>query len=99
MTNKTLSPVKAQSLINSFNGKLFTAEFIKKNGDYRKMLCRTGVSKGIKGTGSYSHTKDVTRSNITVYDFHKNNYRAIPLDRLIKLSHNGVTYSVEETAK
>ena len=74
---------KAIQVIRGFRGKLFVANFTKKDGSKRKMVCRTGVSKGIKGTGTYSHTRDLSRSNITVYEFaNGGQYRVIPLDRL-----------------
>jgi len=44
--------MKAKELIQKMNsGKIFTAEFIKKDGSRRVMNCRTGVKKGNKGIG------------------------------------------------
>ncbi len=39
--------------IQSFKGKVFRVEFLKKDGSLRKMTARTGVTKGVKGTGKY----------------------------------------------
>lgn len=85
---------KALDLLRSFNGRIFVAEFVKKNGDLRKMVARLGVNKA-KGTGNYSHTRDLTRDNVTVYEMaNRGQYRAIPLDRVISIRHAGQTYSI-----
>ena len=44
--------MNAKELIQKMNsGKIFTAEFIKKDGTRRTIVARTGVKKGNKGIG------------------------------------------------
>jgi len=59
--------------ILSSNGKIFTVEFIKKDGTLRVMNCRLGVTKHLKG-GSSTLNPD---KFITVYDLQSKGYRAI----------------------
>lgn len=60
MSNKTIKPDTSldtvaendpykslRDLIKSTKGRFTTLEFIKANGEVRKMLCRTGVKKGV----------------------------------------------------
>ena len=90
---QTIAISKAIAKIRSFNGQFFTVTFTKKDGSTRRMTARMGVRKA-KGTGSYSHTKDTKRNNITVWDTAKAAYRAIPLDRVSNLRHGGVDYQI-----
>jgi len=59
--------------ILSSNGKIFTVEFIKKDGTLRVINCRLGVTKHLKG-GSSTLNPD---KFITVYDLQSKGYRAI----------------------
>lgn len=44
--------MNAKQLINKMtSGRIFTAQFIKKDGAARTIVARTGVTKGNKGTG------------------------------------------------
>ena len=89
-----LAREKAITVIQSLHGRIFAATFTKKDGSQRKMVCRTGVKSAYKGTGSYSHTRDLTRANITVFDMQERQYRAIPLNRLHSLTCDGHSYEV-----
>lgn len=59
------------------DGKIFSVEFIKKtNGEYRKMVARRGVYKGVKndeGTNGAWNRKalDAMHKVLTVYDVNK----------------------------
>ena len=44
---RRITKENAELLIKSSNGLIFSIEFIKANGELRRMVCRTGVSKGI----------------------------------------------------
>lgn len=56
-----------KSLLNEiFSGKIFTAEFIKKDGSIRKINCRTSVQKYTNGVGmSYN---PISKGLIPVFD-------------------------------
>ena len=89
-----LARAKVITAVRSINGQLFGAEFVKKDGSVRRMVARMGVTKGVKG-GGYSHTRDITRSNITVFEMAGGGqFRAIPVDRLIRLKMGGKQYEV-----
>lgn len=64
------------------NGKFVTVTFVKKDGTVRKMNCRTGVTKHLKGGES---TLDAEQY-VTVYDVAKASYRAINRDTIIDIS-------------
>ena len=93
MENLAIS--KALPFLRSIKGRMFSATFTKKDGTIRRMTCRMSVSKGVKGTGNYSHTKDTRRNNVTVYEMAAGGrFRAIPLDRVISLRVDGTQYQI-----
>lgn len=84
-----------KQLIKSSQGKFFSVKFIKRtNGQTRKMTARLGVTKYLKG-GSKPFS-DSVHSLITVYDCQAKGYRSIPLDAVIELKVNGVTYDCSD---
>ena len=67
--------------ILSSNGKIFSVEFIKKDGTKRLMNCRLGVTKYLKGGSSTLNPEKF----ITVYDLQSEGYRAINKDSIINV--------------
>lgn len=63
--------------------KFFTVEFLKKDGSKRKMLCKLGVKKHLKG-GKLGYDADKV-NNLIVFDVNKKAYRTVNLDTLKKL--------------
>jgi hypothetical protein len=83
---------EARQVIRSAKGKIFSATFVKKNGDIRVMTARTGVKKDLKGTGM---KYDPAAYNlISVFDMNKRQYRSINLNTLLNLRLSGVLYNV-----
>lgn len=78
-----------KDLIESTNGKIFSAVFIKKNGEERTMVCRLDVKKHLKG-GKLSFDPD-KKNLIGVFDM-KNGYRFINIDTIKSLTINKQTY-------
>ena len=75
------------------NGRIFSVEFTKRtNGEHRKMVCRRGVSKGVKGVGRAFDPG--AKALLPVYDMQAegNGHRLVPLDALICLRLDGVSY-------
>ena len=72
------------------DGHIFSVHFVKRtNGEVRHMLCRTGVTKYLKGGGkSYDAA---SKSLLTVYDVQKQGYRSVPLEAIIQIDHHGTT--------
>jgi hypothetical protein len=71
-----------RAIIQSTNGKFFTAVFRKKDGTLREMNCRLGVVKHLKGG---ENTKAHLDQYINVFDAQKGAYRTINLDTLISI--------------
>lgn len=67
-----------QGMVQATNGKFFTIVFLKKDKTERKMLCRLGVKKHLKGNGP-STTAHID-NYMTVYDVKSRGYRTINLD-------------------
>lgn len=88
---ETVSRYKVNEVIKSTHGKIFSCEFIKKDGSVRKMIARLGVAKNLKGGRNGASAKN---SLITVYDMAKRAYRMINLETLTALKVGGVAYEV-----
>jgi len=67
----TMKQEKVEELIDSMsNGRIFSVQFVKKDGTVRDMVCRKGVRKGVKGTGA-GWGQGALKPLRTVYDMHK----------------------------
>lgn len=77
---------------NLVGGKIFSVEFIKKDGTIRKMTCRLGVTKHLKG-GELTYNA-AEKNYLIVYDIKTENYRTINLNTLQKLTFEGNTYTI-----
>jgi len=75
------------------SGKIFTAEFIKKDNTKRIMNCRTGVKKYITGKGlSFD---PMSKSLLPVFDLQKKQYRFINLSTLISVTIKQKKYIIK----
>ena len=83
----------AKQYIYKTNGKIFSAVFRKKDGTKRKMNCRRGVAKYVKGVGL--KFKPEKRDLIGVFDMHKKAYRFINAKTLEQLKVKGITYIIK----
>jgi hypothetical protein len=96
MAEQTAQPFNLANLANLGNlvsdGAIFSVEFIKRsNGELRKMVCRMGVKKHLKGGKKAYSTK--ARNLLTVFDMQAKGYRSIPVDAIQRLSMNGQTFN------
>ena len=91
---KTIDKDTAKQYIYATNGKIFSAVFTKKNGEKRKMICRQGVAKYVKGVGL--KFKPEERDLIGVFDMHKKAYRFINVNTLEQIKVEGITYKIKE---
>ena len=74
--------------ISETRGKIFSVEFVKKDGSKRKMVCRTGVKKGTSGKGmKYDPIK---KGLLPVFDMQKGAFRMINLETITKLTIMGL---------
>lgn len=69
-----------KKLKQKLKGKFFSAEFIKKNGELRKIHARLGVIKHLKG-GTKKYDAE-SRNLLTVYDLQTRQYRTINVGTL-----------------
>lgn len=74
-------------LKKELKGKFFSATFLKKDGTVRKINCRLGVVKALKG-GELRYNAEAA-NNLIVWDLQKKEYRTISLDKLVTLRYNG----------
>ena len=76
------------------SGKIFTAQFIKKDGSRRLMNCRTNVSKYTNGKGL--KFDPIARNLLKVYDLKKKDYRFINLSTLISVKIGGKEHFIND---
>lgn len=86
-----LSRYKALKVIHDTHGRIFSAEFVKKDGSPRKMVARIGVTKNLKGGSNGASAKN---NLVTVWDMAKGGYRMINLKTLLSLKACGEIYEV-----
>ena len=86
---------KAKKYIYDTNGKIFSAVFVKKDGEKRKIVCRRGVSKYVTGKGLGFNPG--SRELIGVYDMQKKAYRFINASTLEQITVQGKTYTIKES--
>ena len=91
---KTINKDTAKEYIYKTNGKIFSAVFTKKDGEKRKMVCRKGVAKYVKGVGL--KFKPEEKNLIGVFDMHKKAYRFINTNTLEQIKVQGKTYKIRE---
>ena len=91
---KAIDRDTAKKYMYKTNGKIFSAVFTKKDGEKRKMVCRRGVAKYVKGVGL--KFKPEKRDLIGVFDMHKKAYRFINLKTLEQIKIKGITYNIKQ---
>lgn len=72
------------------NGRIFTVDFYKKNGKLRKMNCRFGVSKYLKG--GINATAHIEKY-VNVFDLKAQGYRKINLETIKRIAGRGFVYN------
>jgi hypothetical protein len=87
-----ISKNKAKEYIYKSNGKIFSAVFVKKDGEKRLMTCRRGVYKHSKGIGLKFNPDD--RGLVNVFDMQKKAYRFININTLEGLKLGGKKYEI-----
>lgn len=95
-SSKLMTEKAAINALTTAKGKFMTVTFLKKDGSTRRMRCRTGVKRYVKGVGSPlgSPANRLQKYKlITVYDLDKAGYRSIPVDRVISVKAAGKTFS------
>ena len=96
---KAIDRDTAKQYIYKTNGKIFSAVFTKKNGEKRKMVCRQGVAKYVKGVGLKFKPVDASKDRdlIGTFDMHKKAYRFINVKTLEQIKVKGIKYKIKES--
>lgn len=85
---------KLQEILST--GRITRVTFFKRgDGQKRRMICRTGVRKGVKGDPTYD---PASKGLVTVYDFQKKHFRNISAEAVIEVSSGPRKYSDPELA-
>ena len=75
------------------DGSIFGVEFVKRTtGELRKMKCRLGVKKHLKGGTQAYDAK--SKGLLPVFDMEAKGYRSIPVDAVQSLSVHGQKFSL-----
>ncbi len=80
---------KTQAIATIRSGKIFSCEFLKKDGSNRKLVGRTGVKSHLKKGKKAYVAEDM--GLITVYDFGVKDYRAVNVQTLHKVNGKKVS--------
>ena len=92
ISSSSMSNKQKREILQTTKGKFFSVEFTKKDGSLRKMNCRLGVAKDLKGgTNSCSNHDEY----VTVYDMVAKGYRNINLETLKVVRMAGATITFE----
>lgn len=73
-----------RAAIKNSKGRIFSVEFVKKDNTLRKMKCRIGVTKYLKG-GELPYDP-VEKGLVPVYDMEKQDYRVINIRTIKSIS-------------
>ena len=103
---KYLKPKDVWNMIEGAGNTIFRVSFIKRtNGERREMVCRTGVSKYVKGEGRRRPYNPAAKQLRGVFDMglasrdgvdaDKPPYRMVPLDTVISITVKGITLTAE----
>ena len=89
---KRISRKKALEKLYESAGRIFYAEFVKKDGSLRRMTARLGVRKGVTGKGM--RYNPLERGLLPVFDMDKSDWRMVNLNTLQRLSVDHERYLV-----
>tara|TARA_R110000751_G_scaffold254510_1_gene354016 strand:+ start:394 stop:672 length:279 start_codon:yes stop_codon:yes gene_type:complete len=88
----TMKQERVEELIDGMTtGRIFSVQFVKKDGTMRDMVCRKGVRKGVKGTGA-GWGQGALKPLRTVFDMQKAAFRTIPIDRVVRVKVAGTVH-------
>lgn len=82
-------------LVEGNKGRIFTVDFVKKDGSKRRMNCRTGVVKDLKG-GECGIPRHLLKGRpfVVVWDMVAEGYRVFNVETAYRLAINGKEYKV-----
>lgn len=78
------------------NGAIFSVVFEKKDGTLRRMVCKQGVTKHLKGGEATYNGKEGDGDNIGVFDTEAGEYRCFNATRVLRVKGGGATIQAGE---
>lgn len=83
--------MNTRQLIQSTNGRIFTATFTKKDGTTRRMNARLGAHVNLKGKGLNFKPED--KGLISVFDMQKHAYRFVNTETMSEFRCGSASWS------
>jgi hypothetical protein len=74
--------------------KIFSVDFIKKDGSLRTMIARLGVKKHLQG-GTLKYNAE-EKSLLPVFDMEKQAYRMVNVSTIQEIRYDGETIKLED---
>ncbi len=88
----TISKNSVRAFIRATDGRFFRMTYQKKDGSVRNLTVRTGVSKGVKGTGRAYDPADY--GLITLFEVN-GGFKAINPLNILEISFQGKTFLIK----
>ena len=89
---------KILPLLDDQKGRFFSIMFKKKNGEYRQLTGRLGVSSHRKTDDKKSPAGNYNNPYVCVFDIQKQGYRLVNLETAISIRANKQTYLIRKGA-
>jgi hypothetical protein len=84
---------QAADILRSSGGRFVSLAFIKRStGQERRMLCRLGVRRYLKG-GTLAFSPD-DHGLMVVWSVHDQGYRSVPVNSITAIRHKGIWHTV-----
>ena len=87
-----LSRVNLKNFIESQDGRILSLDYIKVDGNKRKLIGRLGVKSHLKG--GINKVMRIDRPYLTMFDMQAKEYRTVRLDTVSSVRAKGVTYII-----
>lgn len=91
---KTIQRTNIRTFLESLHGRIFSVQFVKKNGELRHLTGRLGVYKHVKGTGRQLGSDQPYITVFEVNTFEGARYRNVNLNTVLTIKADGETYTV-----
>lgn len=93
--SESISRARAiEYLNNETDGLIFSCFFQKKDGTFRKMVCRRGVRKGVRGVGM--NYDPASKGLICVYDMENKGFRMVNAKTLVQFIIHGRLFLIRD---
>lgn len=91
---QAITKAELADIIKGTNGKIFQVTFAKKDGSWRELTGRLGVTRHLKG--GVNKAAQSNPNFIVVFDVQAQGYRTVNAETLLFARIGGVSYRVSE---